>query len=314
MSKSTPNRAFGRRSNATVTVIEDRVYRSSARNARLGFIVTALVVGLLATVVASDRMHPILAVFAGLAIGAVIGALVWTVIRIWPVLRLLWWWHIEIITATLAMTGWVQLAEHTVLWLRFTVVGVLVGVPAAVPYLRRHLVGLAYCVMDRHRLRVCFSQFIIANRSGSLPLILWAHPTPVGERVWVYLRPGLSLTDLQARLDRIAVGCHAKSCLAEHASDGSAAYLRFDIKRREVLTDKVTSRLVDAVDPDAPKVPRQPATVPTALDLPDVTAASVTTLPTAARSATGPNGKKPATPPAAGSSSTDAGDDITDWI
>src|SRR5690349_19576868 len=102
--KSTPNRAFGRR-NANVTVIEDRVYRSSARNARLGFIVTALVAGLLATIVASDRMHPILAVFVGLAAGAVLGALVWAVIRIWPVLRLIWWWHIEILTATLAMTG-----------------------------------------------------------------------------------------------------------------------------------------------------------------------------------------------------------------
>ena len=311
MSKSTPNRAFGRRA-GTVTVIEDRVYRSSARNARLGFIVTALIVGLLATIVASDRMHPILAVFAGLAIGFVVGRLVWTVIRIWPVLRLLWWWHIEIITATAFMVGWVQLAEHTVLWQRFAVVGVVVGVPVGVPYLRRHIVGLAYCVVDRHRLRVCFSQFIIANRSGSLPLILWARPTPIGERVWVYLRPGLSLTDLQARLDRIAVACHATSCLVEHAGDGSAAYLWFDIKRREVLTKKVKSRLVDAVDPDAPKVPRQSATVPTALDLPDVTAAAVTTLPAAATSATGSNGKKPAAAPATVASPD--GDDLTDWI
>ena len=312
MSKSTPTRAFGRR-HSTVTVIEDRVYRSSARNARLGFIVTALIVGVLAAIVASDRMHPILAVFAGAAIGAVIGVIVWTVIRIWPVIRLLWWWHIEIITATLAMTGWVQLVEHTVLWQRFAVIGVLVGVPASVPYLRRQVTAIGWCVIVRHRLRVCFAQFIVANRSGSLPLILWAHPTPVGERVWVYLRPGLSLADLQTRLGKIAVACHAKSCLAEHAGDGSAAYLRFDIKRREVLTKKVKSRLVDAVDPDAPKVPRQPTTVPTALDLPDVTADTVTTLSAAAKSAATTNGRKPATGPAT-TSPTGDGDDLTDWI
>ena len=29
----------------------------------------------------------------------------------------------------------------------------------------------------------CFAQFIISNQSGSRPLILWARPTPVGERV-----------------------------------------------------------------------------------------------------------------------------------
>jgi hypothetical protein len=210
------------------------------------------------------------------------------------------------------MTGWVQLVEHTVLWQRFAVVGVLVGVPAAVPYLRRRMVALGWCVIVRHRLRVCFAQFIVANRSGSLPLILWARPTPVGERVWVYLRPGLSLADLQTRLDRIAVACHATSCLAEHAGDGSAAYLRFDIKRREVLTKKVKSGLLDAVDPDTPKIPRQPVTVPTALDLPDVTAAAVTTLPAAAKSATTTNGKKPANSPATGPASD--GDDLTEWI
>ena len=56
----------------------------------------------------------------------------------------------------------------------------------------RHIIAVAWCLIVRHRIRTCFAQFIISNQSGSLPLILWARPTPVGERVWVWLRTGLS--------------------------------------------------------------------------------------------------------------------------
>jgi hypothetical protein len=225
------------------------------------------------------------------------------------------WWLPEIATVTAVMYGWVQLAQHTPMWVRFVVVGLVVGVPALVAPVRRRVIAFGWCVIVRHRLRVCFAQFIVANQSGSLPLILWARPTPVGERVWIYLRPGLSVADLQGRLEKIAVACHASSVLVERAGEGNSAYLRFDIKRREVLTANVGTPLVDVVDPDTPKVPRQPATVPTALDLPDVT--DDPALAKAAKSAGSPNGKKPATTPAgssAGSSSTDGGDDINDWI
>ena len=51
MSKSSRGFGFGRRS-GTVTVIEQKVLRSSARNARMAFIITALIVGLLAAPIA----------------------------------------------------------------------------------------------------------------------------------------------------------------------------------------------------------------------------------------------------------------------
>jgi hypothetical protein len=297
-------------------VIEAKVHRSSQRHARFAFIITAILVGLVTMIVASATMHPILAAFFGAAVGAPSGALVWVLFRIWPVIRLVWWWFLEIAFVTAVMYGWVQLAQHTPMWVRFVVVGLVVGVPALIPAVRRRLIAVGWCVIVRHRLRVCFTQFIVSNQSGSLPLILWARPTPVGERVWVYLRPGLSVADLQGRLDKIAVACHASTVLVERASEGNSAYLRFDIKRREVLTANVGSPLVDAVDPTAPKVPRQPATVPTALDLPDVTDVVIPLTPkpaartaATAASAAPANGKKPAAP-AEGA----AGDDITDWI
>ncbi|MEH0984699.1 hypothetical protein [Micromonospora sp. CPCC 205556] len=295
-----------------MTVIEAKVHRSSARNARLAFILTAVIVGLLSAVVAASYMHPILALFVGALIGAPTGGLAWVLVRIWPVLRLLWWWTPEIGIITLLGAGWVQLADHTSTPVTLAVVALVVGVPAALPVTRRAVVAWTWCFVVRHRLRVCFAQFIIANQSGSLPLILWARPTPVGERVWVYLRPGLSMADLEGRLDRIAVACHAATALVERASDGNSAYLRFDIKRREVLTATVGSPLVDVITPDTPTADRPTPVIPTALDLPDVDA-PVITLPVQGK----PAAKKPAstangTKPAASSSAPE--DDVSDWI
>ncbi|WFE47083.1 hypothetical protein [Verrucosispora sp. WMMD1129] len=311
MSKSSPRRPFGGKSTGTVTVIEARVHRSWARNARMAFVLTAVIAGILAAVVASSYMHPILALFVAVAVGVPLGGIVWVLVRIWPVIRLLWWWTPEIILAGLLLTGWVQLAANTPTLVTLLVVALVVGIPAGVTPIRRRLVAWGWCLIVRHRLRVCFAQFIIANQSGSLPLILWAVPTPVGERVWVYLRPGLSVKDLESRLDKIAVTCHASTVLIERASDGNSAYVRFDIKRREVLTANVGSPLVDVIDPDTPTVEQAPPVVPTALDLPDVQAPTIT-LPKqgdrkpAKPAATTANGTKPA--------SVDADDDVSDWI
>ncbi|MFI6331879.1 hypothetical protein ACIBBG_26660 [Micromonospora chersina] len=294
-----------------MTVIEAKVHRSSARNAKVAFILTAIVVGVLAAVVAAAYWHPIVALFVGALVGVPTGAVVWLLVRIWPVLRLVWWWATEIVLAAGLLTAWVQLAGHAPMVVTLLVVALVVGVPAAVPVCRRQVIAWAWCLIVRHRLRVCFAQFIIANQSGSLPLILWARPTPVGERVWVYLRPGLSAKDLEGRLDKIAVTCHASTVLIERAADNNAAYLRFDIKRREVLTAHVGSPLVDAIDRNAP-VSASPLTVPTALDLPDVDAPTITLSsqgkPAKKPPATTANGSKPA------ASSSAPEDDVSDWI
>jgi len=315
LSKSNPGRLFGGRGKgATVTVIEDRVHRSSARNAKLAFILTIAIVGILAATVASSYMHPILGLLLGLVLGAVLGTIVGMLVLAWPVLRVLWWWATEILLATGLVYGWVALATQTSLIVHMIVVTVLTGIPTCVGPIRRRIIAAAWCVIVRHRLRVCFNQFIIANRSGSLPLILWARPTPVGERVWIYLRPGLSAKDLETRLDKIAVTCWAASVTVERASTSNAAYLRVDIKRREVLTVKVASPLVDEIpDMNDLGIPRtnKPAATATVggLDLPDVPADEPVTA-----SASRPSRRPQPTPAAAAAATSADGEDITDWI
>jgi hypothetical protein len=304
---------FGRKGPAQVTVLETKVRHASFRNARVAFIVTALLVGALSALVLSDRMHPILAVLAGLAIGAVAGSLVGFAVLVWPVVRIIWWWSTEIVLVVLLLAGWTALANGTPLWVRFVVVGLVLGVPAVVPAIRRHVVALAWCVIVRHRLRVAFSQFIVSNKSGSLPFILAAVPTPVGERVWVCLRAGLSLPLLQQRVDQLAVACHATTVQVVRAGRSNAAFVRFDIKRREVLTATIGSPLLDMVDPSTPQPKRTPGDLPTAINLGDIPqdATLFATYTPSSKTA----GKRPATSTSAnGSKPAAPADDSNEWI
>src|SRR5205814_10654635 len=88
-----------------------------------------------------------------------------------------------------------------------------------------------------------------ANRthSGSLPLILWAKPTPAGQRVWLWLRSGLDLTDLEGKTGKLAVTCWAGEVRVVRASTRYAALLRVDIARRDPLAGKVASPLAKLI-------------------------------------------------------------------
>ena len=87
-------------------------------------------------------------------------------------------------------------------------------------------------------------------------------PHPAGERVWIWLRPGLSLDDLQDRLDKIAVACSATAALAETASRSNAAFVRMDIKRRDMLTGTITSPLLDMIKSGSPATSGTPWKTP----------------------------------------------------
>src|SRR5215471_14187089 len=118
---------FGRRP-GTVTVIEEPVRRNAARTAKIAAIVTALTVGLLTATVVASRWHPIIALLAGVLAGVAAGFAVAVVILAWPVIRVIWWWSIEILTALALVAGWVELADHTALLYRIGAVALIVGV------------------------------------------------------------------------------------------------------------------------------------------------------------------------------------------
>jgi hypothetical protein len=307
MPKSNRGTAFGRRG-GTVTVIEEPVRRSAARKARIVFWVIWVTVSLLSAAVAASKWHPVIALFAGIGIGLAVAAVVAGAVLIWPVVRVIWWWLPEIGLAFGLVTGWTWLADHTTLDYRLAAVTLIVAIPALIPPVRRQLVALSWCLTTRHRIRTCFSEFIITNRTGSLPHILWARPTPVGERVWAWLRPGLALDDIQSRADLIAVACWADTVVIEAASASNSALVRIDIKRRDALTGTVVSPLLGHILPGAPAKDRDTSAVPTALDLPDVSAADVVPDKPAPSRADKKKGAALSVVP------DPASDDVTDWL
>ena len=306
------NRGMSGRGNGTITVIEQTVMRSYRRKAKIVFYVTWFITAVLAATVAASRWHPVIALFAGLALGFITGGIVWAVVASWPVIRAIWWWTPETLICGSVIFGWIELAEHTTLIYRLAFTAAITGIPAAFKPVRARINQVTWCLVTRHRIRTSFSEFIIKNRTGSLPLILWARPTPVGERVWIWLRPGLSIDDLLDRLDKIAVACWATAALAEAASRSNAAFVRLDIKRRDVLTGTITSPLLDMIKSSTPAAERDTAEIPTALDLPQVPATEVIPVrPTPLKRPDHPRTPAPASPPAPAASD---GSDITDWI
>ena len=300
---------FGR-GNGTIAVIEQPVMRSYRRKAKIVFYVTWFIVTVLAATVAASKWHPVIALFAGLAFGFITAAIIWAVVAAWPVIRAIWWWTPETLLTGSLVFGWIELAEHTTLVYRLAFTFAITGIPAAFRPVRSRIHQALWCLVTRHRIRACFSEFIITNRTGSLPLILWARPTPVGERVWIWLRPGLSLDDLLDRLDKIAVACWATAALAEAASRSNAAFVRMDIKRRDVLTGTITSPLLDMIKSGSPATERDTTEIPTALDLPHVPASEVITRPTPLKRPDHPKMPAPASPQAPAASDGD----ISDWI
>ena len=306
------NRGFGR-GNGTITVIEEPVMRSYRRKAKIVFYVTWVITAVLAATVAASRWHPIIALLAGLACGYILGAAAGVDRgRLAGPPR-----HLVVDPRNHPEPAAWSSAGSSSPTTPPCPSGSRSPPPssASPPPSSRSAPGSTrpcWCLVTRHRIRTCFSEFIITNRTGSLPLILWARPTPVGERVWIWLRPGLSLDDLHDRLDKIAVTCWATAALAEAASRSNAAFVRLDIKRRDVLTGTITSPLLDMIKSGTPATERDTAEIPTALDLPQVAASEVIPIrPTPLKRPDHPRTPAPASPPAPAASD---GSDITDWI
>ena len=217
---------FGDRPVGVVSVVEAPLSRHYAHKARVAFWTATPVAVVVSAAVLSFLVPWLWALALSLFVGGLVGLLVAAFVRAWPVLRVLWWWALEITMAGAVTVGAVVLAHATVPLVAVGVLLVLAGVVRLVAPVWRRVSAWGWCVIVRHRLRLCFAEFIrSANRTapGRLPLILVARPTPAGERVWVWLRPGLDLTDLDGRTDKLAVACWAGQARVVRASVRYAA-------------------------------------------------------------------------------------------
>lgn len=275
MFKSSSGGLFGRRDQNTVAIVDPPVSQSYVRKARAAFYVTGVTVAILSGVVLSHSWHPILGALAGMFIGLAVGMVVGSVVVAWPVLRAIWHWAAEILAGSALLVGWTVLMLSTDLWISLLTVAIVAGVPAAVGPIRHRIVALVWCQVWRHRLRVSFAQIIrTGNRAkvGLLPFILTARPTPAGGRVWVWLRPGLSLDELAGKTSALAVSCWAAETRVIRSSTRYAALIRVDFVRRDPLSGIVASPLPLLVPDGAwtDPVPVSPGRPPLGLNLHDI--------------------------------------------
>jgi hypothetical protein len=309
---------FGRRS-GTVTVIDEPVMRSHIRKAKIVFYTTWAAVAVLAATVLVSKWEPKLGATGAAVVSLITGGLIGLVpaftlavlVAAWPVLRAIWWWLPELAVTGGLFTGWAELAGHTALLPRLAVTAAMAGIPAGIGPVRRGIYRISWCLVSRHRIRTCFNEFIIANRTGSLPLILAARPTPAGERMWVWLRPGLCLTDVQDQAEEIAAACWASAVVADQASASNSALVRIDIKRRDPLTGTVGSPLTQLLGGITPRRGNAPA--PVALDLPDIPAEDVSGKPRQNGPAAWPQAPRTRTVPTVADDTGDA-DELSDWL
>jgi len=310
----------GRGSSAIVDVVQRR---HSARLARVAFVVCWAVLAPSVFVAASVVTSWWLAVLVGIVAGLVVACVVALVVLVWPALRLVWYWAGELAVLVALLAGFWALSQAVPWPFALLLVTLVVAVPLLVPAWRRWLTAWAWVAISRHRLRTCFATFIRANRYGSLPLMLAGRPTPAGERVWVWLRPGLSLEDLTSEggLARLAVGCWASEVRISRAGRRRAALLRVDITRRNPLADVVPSPLAEQVpdlDTDFAALAAALAPAGGGLDLPDVPEPASDTPPAAAPAASRPKPSQPS--PRAGKRepsptvTTRAGEDLSEWV
>jgi hypothetical protein len=107
---------------------------------------------------------------------------------------------------------WVWAALASVLGDRPAVVALaaVVGLLVWWPRSRRVLSAALGCLVTQHRLRTALVELRLTSRAGRLPIVLWLGPTPVGERVKLWCRAGMSAEDLADESERLRAACFAR--------------------------------------------------------------------------------------------------------
>jgi hypothetical protein len=239
-----------------VTVVEGGVFRSARIRARLTVVILSVTGGVLGAIVGAPTVKPLWGLVIGLGIGIVIGLLAGAVVAVWPVLRVLWHWSAEITAMLLVTSLATALSSSASWWLPVAVYAVVAAIVLVVPRLRRFVCAWVWCAIVRHRLRHSFAAFIrsrnrlVPRGHGGSPLILLARPTPAGERVWVWLRTGLDLDDLETNIGKLAVACWAADVRVANSSERHAALVRIDVTRRDPMRAMVGAPfLTDVPEP-----------------------------------------------------------------
>jgi len=129
---------------------------------------------------------------------------------------------------------WAALASRLGSWPAVIVLAAGAGLLVWWPASRRVLASALGCCLTHHRLRTALVELRLTSRAGRLPLFLWLAPTPVGERVWLWCRAGMSAEDLADETDRLRAACVARDVRVTRNRQLSSL-VTLDVIRRDPL-------------------------------------------------------------------------------
>ena len=145
-----------------------------------------------------------------------------------------WRWRTELLVlgGLLAALVWLS-GQITIRWAA-VVLAAAVGIVFTLPWSRRFVIRRFWCVLARHRFqRLCW-EARLHTRAGRLPVVLWACPTKVGERLHVWCRAGLSAEDFSQHSDELAAACYAREARVTRNTAWSQL-VTIDVIRRDTL-------------------------------------------------------------------------------
>ncbi|GAA0622041.1 hypothetical protein HPO96_28610 [Kribbella sandramycini] len=161
-----------------------------------------------------------------------------------------WRWELMVLVTAIYITiahgaKIVGYIESNPAWLNAMLAVLVLGWIVSDNFVRRFVVNRVWCVITRHRVRACLVEMRTLNYSGNLPFIIACWSTKTGQVVWVWMRPGLSMEDLDNKSETIASACWARKANIER-SRRNAALVRIEIDRRDPLSKQhITSPLLD---------------------------------------------------------------------
>jgi len=147
----------------------------------------------------------------------------------------LWRLRTELTASVVGVWVWLWLTDRMPVWAAIAVLLLASAALMGWAPSRRFVVGHMWCTVTRHRLRACMMQSRVMNYRGYVPWCLWVRPTRVGERVWLLMRPGICVDDLDTRTPHIAAACWARDARVR-AWRRLVSVVLVDVVRRDPLT------------------------------------------------------------------------------
>jgi hypothetical protein len=160
------------------------------------------------------------------------------------VLLALWRWSIEITLAAGLLICWFRLAAVMPNYAVAMVIAFPLVLACNFKAGRRLVWGWLCVLFVRHRIRTALVQLGSRNRSGKVPWLVWWHPTPVGERVWLVLVAGMSAAQIEEAADALAAACWARQVRVDKSGRWTN-WVRVDVIRHDPLetSTPIRSRL-----------------------------------------------------------------------